>query len=241
MFGSIFIPLLTVHLLLVNVAMAGPFVCLWLEWRGTKRDDILAARIGQRLSRDVVWALLLASLLGALLVGLLWLRNDRAYFDGVRVVPVGRLWAAGGELVFSLALLALYAFAWNWFSPQSWRRWLHRTIGLLAGTNLVYHFPPLFAAISLVASTPKYWGQPLTGAEFRKLLFSNAVLSQAVHVWLASFAVVGTVLMFYALRLRKKKLAATELGSQPALVAGWARGWHWFRRSCNSSLAHGYC
>lgn len=221
MFGALFIPLLTMHLLLVNVAMAGPFVCLWLEWRGTKRDDILAARLAQRLARDVVWSLILAVLLGGLLLGLLWLRHDEAYFSGVKVVPVGRLWAAGGELVFSLALLAISAFAWNWFAKRNGRKWLQRTLAVLAGTNLIYHFPPLFAAISLVASTPKYWGQPLTSAEFRKLLFAPQVLSQSVHIWLASFAVVGVLLMFYALKLRKKTRAANDLGPQPAIVAGW--------------------
>jgi hypothetical protein len=215
-FGLIFIPLLTVHLLLVNVAMGGPFVCLWLEWRGTLRDDLLAAKIGERLARDVVWSLLLAAIVGISMVGLLWFMTDKAYFRGVEVVPVARLWAVLGALVFSLALLAVYTFAWNWFRP---RRWLHRTVALLAGTNLIYHFPPFFAAIALLGNTPRYWGKTLTSAEFRGVLFDPYVISQSVHVWLASLAVVGTVLMFYALRLQKKNRA--ELGPQPTIIAGW--------------------
>ena len=219
MFGLIFIPLLTLHLLLVNVAMAGPFVCLWLEWRGTKRDDILAAKIGERLARDSFWALLLGGVLGAAMVGLLWLGNDAAYFRGVQAVPISRLWAALGELLFSLVLFAVYAFRWNWFAK---RRWLHRAIALLAATNLAYHFPLLFGAISQLARSPDSWNTTLSSAEFRSLLFDPMVISQAVHVWLASAAVVGTLLMFYALGLRKKKKqSADELGPTPARVAGW--------------------
>ena len=219
MFGLIFIPLLTLHLLLVNVAMAGPFVCLWLEWRGTRRDDILAAKIGERLARDAFWALLVGGVLGAAMVGLLWISDDAAYFRGVQAVPRSRLWAALGELLFSLALMAIYTFAWNWFAKL---RWLHRAIAFLAATNLAYHFPLLFGAISLLTGNPDSSSKTLSSAEFRSLLFDPIVISQAVHVWLASVAVVGTLMMFYALGLRKKKNRSTDdLGPTPARVAGW--------------------
>lgn len=218
MFGLLFIPLLTLHLLLVNVAMAGPFVCLWLEWRGTRREDILAGRIGERLAKDSYWALVLGILVGALMVGALWLRNDAAYFSGLRVVPVARLWAALGELIFSVALLAIYGLGWNWF--RSRRGW-HRAIGFLAATNLVYHFPPFFSALSMIARQPDLWKQTLSREEFKSLLVDPAVIAQSVHIWLSAVAVTGTLLMYYALKLRKKKAAADELGPQPARVAGW--------------------
>jgi len=70
-----------------------------------------------------------------------------------------------------------------------------------------------------LSSTPKYWGKTLPSDEFRRLLFDPFVLSQAAHVWLASLAVVGTLLMFYALRLQKKN--RVELGPQPTIIAGW--------------------
>ena len=222
MVGLLIIPLLTLHLLLVNVAMAGPFVCLWLEWRGTNKDDILAAKIGERLARDSFWALVLGAASGAAMVGVLWLGNDSAFFRGVQAVPSSRLWAALGELAFSLALIAVYTFAWNWFAR---RRWLHRTIAFLAGTNLAYHFPLLFGAIARLADLPESWNRTRSPAEFRTLLWDPLVISQAVHVWLASVAVVGTLLMFYAIRLRKKKGRFAEaLGPTPARIAGWG-GW----------------
>lgn len=218
MFGSILIPLLAAHLLLVNIAMAGPFVCLWLEWRGTRHDDILAAKVGERLALDSLRSLVLAVVIGGAMLGILWLRGDAAYFHGVQAVPRARLWFALGELTFSLGLMAVYAFGWNRFARH---RWWHRAMAFLAGTNLVYHFPPLFSAISYLASTPLE-SESLSPTEFRALLFSPVVVSQAVHVWLASVAVVGTLLMFYALGLRKKKNRSTdELGPQPARVAGW--------------------
>jgi hypothetical protein len=217
-FGLLIIPLLTAHLLLVNVAMAGPFVCLWLEWRGSRRDDILADKTGERLSRDIVWSLLLAIAIGIAMVGVLWLRGDSAYFAAVWAIPASRLWFALVELVFSLCLLGGYAIGWN--RMRKHRVW-HRAMAFVAGANLAYHFPPLFSAIAYLADHPEWRTEPLTRDAFRGLLVDRAVLSMSVHFWLASLAVVGVLLMVYALRLRKKKLPPNELGPQPARIAGW--------------------
>jgi hypothetical protein len=217
-FGFVLIPLLAVHLLLVNVAMAGPFVCIWLEWRGTKRDDILADRTGERLARDVVWSLLIAMAIGVLMLVVLWFRQDRAYFSAALAIPRSRLWFGLLELVLSLVLLAGYAFAWKRLSK---RRIWHRLLAVIAGANLAYHFPPLFTAIAYLADRSELRTEPISREAFRSLLVDRAVLSMSVHVWLASVAVVGVLLMFYALKLRKKSLPPNELGSQPARIAGW--------------------
>ena len=81
MVDLLFIPLFAAHLLLVNVAAAGPLVCVWLEWWASRRGDRLADEIAHRLARDSTWALALAMLLGGVLLTVLWGRRDSAYFD----------------------------------------------------------------------------------------------------------------------------------------------------------------
>lgn len=216
--GTILIPLLTAHLLLVNVAMAGPFVCVWLDWRGCRREDRLADETGKRLARDVFWSLLWATVIGGLMVALLWWKNDQAYFDAVWAIPDSRLWFAAVELTFSLALLGGYAYCWD---SMRKRRFWHRVMAILSGLNLAYHFPPMFSAISYIADHPELRIEPIGRDVFRRLLVDRAVVSMAVHVWLASAAVVGVLLLWFALKYPRSLQQPNELNPPALRLAGW--------------------
>src|SRR5262249_13890438 len=68
---------------------------------------------------------------------------------------------------------------------------------LLSATNLLYHFPPLFAIAGRMARGEGTVGEPLTSAEFRARVFEGSVLSQSAHFLLASIAVCGTALLLW--------------------------------------------
>lgn len=84
------------------------------------------------------------------------------------------LWTA------TLLLLVRRPHARHWIVP----------LALLAGTNLLYHFPPLFT----ILSAAHYPAQPVTASGFRALMLQPNVLAMWAHAVLASIAVSGLVL-----------------------------------------------
>ncbi len=191
----------TVHLLAADLAMAGPLVAIWLEWRATKRGDALAGEVGRRLA---VWSfagLIIGPVLGLAIVGGLGWLEAPAYREAFGRVPAGRWWAAVGEIAFNLVCLGLYAGLWNWFAR---RRWLHRLLAVLAATNFMYHFPPLFTMISEMSLRPDLKGKVLDVSLYRQLMLEGDVLSRVVHHWLSAIAVAATAAMMLGVHDRKR-------------------------------------
>jgi hypothetical protein len=207
-------------LLLVDLAMAGPLVCIWLRWRAARLADAAADRVARRLAVMSLAALVAGGLLGGVLLGLRYLADDQAYLSAVAAIPIDRLWFAGAELVFGLVCLGAYV--------GLWQRWQRRPVwhGLLAAagsTNLLVHFPALFAIISLVSTRPELAGVELDRAGFRRLLVDGEVLSRVAHVWMAAAAVSGVVVALLALRAPDADEATrsrlVRFGGRLALVA----------------------
>ena len=190
--------LVAVHLLLVDVAMVGPLVCIWLEWRETRFADRPAGRLGKTLAGLAMGTLLGGIALGGLLLAIRWWMDDRVYFSGIATIPVSRLWFGLGELLFSFGCLAGYRALWN-----RWRnhRLAHRALAIAASTNLLTHFPALFTIISVLGTRGGPGGQTLDRAGYQRLLLDGEVVSRVAHVWLAAFAVSGVLLMVLGLRL----------------------------------------
>jgi hypothetical protein len=192
--------LLAVHLLAMNVASAGPLVCVWLHGRG-RRGDGTAFAAGRQLAWLAVVVLLAGVAVGALLLVMAWLDAGRGYFDALARFPTAALVHAGGEAVFSLACLVVYAGMW-----ERWRGWpwLHGLWAVVAATNLLYHFPPLMVALGTLSVRPELVPESLiTRDVFRPLMVRSEVLAQSAHFALASFAVAGLALMIVAARLRR--------------------------------------
>ncbi len=189
--------LLSAHLLLVDVAMAAPLVCVWLEWRETRRNDTTAGVIGRSLARSVGWVLAGGMVLGILLLALHWLLDDRQYFVALTSIPRSRLWFAVAELLFSFGCISAYAGLGN-----LWRnhRFAHRVIAVAGSANLMLHFPALFAIISVLDTRAALSGQVLDRAGYQRLLLDGEVVARVIHVWLAAFAVAGVALMGLAAR-----------------------------------------
>ena len=203
------------HLLAVNVATAGPLVCVWLRWRQTRHGDGTAALVGRKLARHSIVMFSAGMVLGLVLLGLLWIGGRRQFFDLIRDNPwlQWKLWWGLGELVFYLLCTWAYLVLWDRLDRRrlAGRRagrlaeWGHALLAVLAATNLIYHFPPLFSILSAVSMDPTLRGESglLDRAAFLHLMASVESLSMVVHFLLASLAVTGVVVMGYSMSLAR--------------------------------------
>lgn len=202
------------HLTVVYVAMMGPLVCLWLQWRA-RRDD-LAARLDRYFLRLSVLSMLVAAMLGGLALLLIGRLFPSAYLAAARVLPERRYWYGGVELVFSLGcfVLALATPQGAVFSrTRFWIRWLAT---LLGGTNLVYHFPTLFVMLGVLCVRPDHWGHEI---KFTALLADGEVLARVAHHLFAALVVTGMAAAWYGARRGREESLAIVWGARLSAIA----------------------
>lgn len=206
--------LLSVHLLAMNLASAGPLVGIWL--RGKANPGELRHETG----RALAWLSIGALLLGIFLGTVQWFfARSSGLGDAIARLPERALWFAALELGFSL--LCLLGCAWCW-SAQNNRRWLHAVFALLSSTNLLYHFPPLMSVLSRVA-TDATWArvEVLDRAALLPLMQRAEVVALTVHFALASIAVSAVVVLW---RLSKVNADKFDWGNE---VTPISRGAAW--------------
>jgi hypothetical protein len=221
--GLVVVAILSAHLLLVNLAMAGPLLALWLECRGSRGFGAAALPTAASLLRCSAASLVGAILLGTGLLALFWRHpQQQAYFDAFRLIPPSRLWLGLAELAFYFACLGAYLFAIRRSIAGRGMRVLVRIFPIAAATDLMFHFPPLFAIVSILAARPQQRSLFIAGLERRdyySLLFDPEVLSRVIHVWLAGVAVAGAVVMLIA----TKTVRADHDESTGAIAVSGAR------------------
>lgn len=207
------IVVMALHLICVNVSSAGPLVCLWLEWREGRGDE-LAGRVGRYLANVSLWLLIVGSVLGLVVGYILWSPQFRTALERLSSRIVFGVW----EMVFSLVCLALYALWWR-AAPKCGpgQRGVRMVLPFLAATNLLYHFPFLFAIISQLTTSRQTSAEPIEPEQFRALMADGEVVARTVHFWLASLAVTGMVLIGYALRISRR----SEAQGDSSRVAVW--------------------
>lgn len=183
---------LTPHLAAVGFAGVAPLVALGLEWRGTRKKDPLPDHLARFLGAQAMLWLCVGTALGGAALGICWLRGGDAYFDAFRAFPLRRYWFGAAELAFSLGCLAVYV---RWRPTKRSGRVGHRLLALLAGTNLLYHFPALFTAVAVVA-------QRGVGGDvsFLSMLADAEVLARVAHYLMAAVAATGVFLLLAARR-----------------------------------------
>ncbi len=209
------------HLLAVNLAMAGPLLCIWLDVKSGRDRVAPAAKVQRRLASWSLAALVAGALLGGLLLGLVWFSGELAYKAAFAMIPRDRLTYAGLELVFSLVLIAAYRqLAGN--APRL--AWLARVLAVASAANLMMHFPPLFAMVGVISHRPELWSGTLDRALYHSLLVDPEVISRVMHVWLAALATAGISVMWLAERRANEGDAAPDAnhGGFRALLAGGA-------------------
>jgi hypothetical protein len=200
------------HLLTVSLAAIGPLACLWLEWREHARGDVVAGLAGRKLARLTLGMLGIGMVLGFCALGLLWLNGAEGYLRALAAIPIRRLWFGAAELAFYFLCMWAYVIWWGRMP-----RLAHQGLAVLAATNVLYHFPPLFSAV-VVISTREHLliaGQPLKWAELLSLFGDAETLSRVTHMVLAACVVTGVALMAIGLRLGHGK------GSAASHPAGW--------------------
>lgn len=197
---------LSVHLLLVNLASAGPLWAVWLDARSVRRGsaDAPSPEFGQ-LGRRLGW-FSLAALAGGIGLGVLqgvlvWQAGDTAFFRALSALWQSKIVFGFWEIGFSALCVAGYLLWWQLGKRRSlWQRVVSRLLAVVAATNLLYHFPTLFSILRLVASGDASVQPPIDSAEFRTLLIEPEVIWFTLHFWLASFSVAGLVSGMLCLR-----------------------------------------
>jgi hypothetical protein len=204
------IGILGVHLLAVDLAMAGPLVAVGLQWRGRHRDDATASTLARRLAGWSIAAAAIGIMLGLAALGMAPHVESEPYRHALSLIPASRWWFVAGELVFYFVCVAAYAGLWR--RMQRWPRW-HAVLAILAATDLMYHFPPLFAVISTLSMRPQFWDSPLNHATFWKLLLEGQTLAMVLHHWLAAISVAAMAALLLG------KTAATDTAKWSARIA----------------------
>ncbi len=207
--------LLTIHLLAASVASIGPLVGVWLEGPAARGD-----RTARRLAHSLAWHAL-AALAVTAVAGVLqgWLAWNENYQTAVAKLG-GKVFYGVLEVLFSAALMVFIAVSWRRqrqrdidadinagaevsvgtevsagaelgrLAPLQ-GRWWRVTMAILAGSNLIYHFPILMVVMARLVSGEDAPTAVLTAADFRQRIVEPAVLARCLHFWLASVAVTG--------------------------------------------------
>lgn len=183
------IPLFAAHLLCMNVASAGPLLCLWLD-HAAGTDPIARNQACWLAKRS--WQLALVGAVLGLVFGFLhWNPEYAAVLGNFR----RRIHWGAAEFLFSVALVAGYA-RWLAGTPEPTRaaRWTRSLVAFLAATNLLYHFPTLFSLIAGMSSG-RIAAKPVDSATFRQLVANHEVWALTAHFLLASIAVSAALVL----------------------------------------------
>jgi hypothetical protein len=183
---------LAMHLLAMNVASGAPFVAIWLAWRAHRRGDSAAGEAARGLVRAAIITVLAGLVLGGILLALVAIDSPE-FFATARRIPASRYWFGIVEVLFYIGCLAIYlGLARRGDEGRGRGQLLFQILAaLLAGTDLVYHFPPLFAVIGVLGTRPH---EPSGAIRFVQAMFDPEVVAVVVHFLLASLAVTGLTL-----------------------------------------------
>lgn len=201
---------LSVHLLVMNLAGAGPLFGIWLGRRGENNDPIWD-NVGRRLAWFSFWALFLGILTGA---GQMFFIPSDGLWAALGRFPSRALWIAASELVFSLVCLLLYAGCWRALQKH---RWWHASLALFSSSNLLYHFPPLMSVLGKLANDPTWARAPtLDRPVLLPLMMRDEIVALSVHFVLASLAV-GAIGVLWLLSKSCEGKSNEELWEKSAL------------------------
>lgn len=161
-------------------------------------------------------------ILGAANGLVLWGSGERQFFSALLRFWDTKVFFGWWELAFYAGCVGGYLL-WRTRRPAAttWERYVSRFLLLLAGTNLLYHFPPLFAVIQMLARGEGADGPTIDSAQFRQLMATPHVIWLSIHFLLASISVTGLIVGRMALRQLEPEPADKVLssGALSALIA----------------------
>lgn len=210
------------HFLAANLAVGGPILALWLHRCGRKRNDPTADACGRTLLRYSLWSLYLGAALGAMAAYLWWRSAPNEVVRAFWAIPRSRYEFGLAELIFSALLWGVWLRMWRSGRRPRLAWWL----GFAGVTNVAYHFPTLFAMLSVLSTRAL---PPDTTVRFVALLLDGEVLSRTVHFLLASTAVGGAMLFVVASRVLAQpstqgdKSPEGAAAEEPSRFIAWRR------------------
>ncbi|HEY2759703.1 MAG TPA: hypothetical protein VGI75_03150 [Pirellulales bacterium] len=220
---SVLITVVAFHLLAANLAGAGPFVAAWADWHGRRRNRLELQFAGLQLIR---WSML-AALVGVGLGLVAWIelaycppRSQGSFWWLLRrSISTERWWFITDEITFYLVCLSTCAFLCNRLYRHRWLIWL---LAVAAGTNLLYHFPPLFTVLAIKFEQHDW--RLLDHTAFLHQMLAPEAVARILHVWLASFATAGLALAW----IGSLALQPTQIENDPSPHSSVARtGGRW--------------
>ena len=208
--------LLSGHLMCMNIAAAGPWLCILCEWQEA-RGNQAAGKAGRHLAM-LACTLLVVGVVPGLALG--WMLWDRGLSAALARVP-SRFTFALWELLFSALLMGGHVVWWR-RNPVPTRRVrrLRSLLPFLAGGNSLYHFP-LLLVILAQASRGQLQYIGMLDPHFRELLLQGAVASRIGHFVLAAIAASGLAYAWCGLRCQPTPGASqlVTIGGRLALIA----------------------
>ena len=205
---------LGLHVICVSLASVGPLLAAWCDV-GRGRTTPAAPVAGRFIASVALWGLVIGSLLGLLLGYLGWSDSFRVALKLLR----RKLEWGGVEWLFSLALLIVVAVWWRkQAAPGTGGRWIRALLGVLAGTNLLYHFTFLFFILEQVERYPV--ADSIDPAAFREYMVQGRTLAHVAHFTLAAIVLCGTAWIYAAWRYRDEASSGAE-GTTAKHLATW--------------------
>ncbi|MCE9607686.1 MAG: hypothetical protein K8U03_22590, partial [Planctomycetia bacterium] len=126
--------------------------------------------------------------LGATAAYVWWSAHPAEVSAAARALPMSRYYFAVAELAFSAACFEIWLRLWR---RGTRRAVVGRFFAVAAITNTIYHFPTLFAILSVLSTRP----DEASGAvRFLTYLGDPEVLARVAHFSAASLAVAGVLL-----------------------------------------------
>lgn len=178
----------SLHLVCMNLAAGGLLVASGVELIAG-RDAERAAKLSAKLASHAILGLVAGAALGALMLLYFWSANYQDIF--LRRLGT-RPWFSLVQVAFSLVL---HGIMWRWTkaSIAGKGRYWRAALAVVSSTNLIYHFPTLFAIVAEIAGTSTPESPVIERRQFYAFLGSGPILSHAAHFFFAALATSGIV------------------------------------------------
>ncbi|TBL69915.1 cytochrome c class I [Paenibacillus thalictri] len=185
------------HILFVNILVAGSVSAVYNEVIGIVRKDAIADKFAYLLATQVSIVKSIAVVLG--IAPLLIISTIYTQFFYPSTILIGKMWLMLIPLLI-VALLALYAYKFSWERLKE-RKKLHLSFGI-AGTLILLFVPLLFITNVVSMLYPELWE---TSRGFWRSLFAYPTIWQRyMHFTAASFSMLGIYLVWWSSRAGKR-------------------------------------
>ncbi|MEC0210159.1 cytochrome c class I [Paenibacillus ehimensis] len=181
------------HLIFVNILVAGSVSAVYNELQGIVRKDAVLDRLAQQMAKHVSIVKSIAVVLG--IAPLLIISTIYTQFFYPSTILIGKMWLMLIPLL-TVAFLALYVYKFTWERWQK-RKGLHLGFGIV-GTLILLFVPLLFITNVTSMLHPGLW-DPERGF-WRSLFAYPTIWQRYLHFMAASFTMLGLFLYGWARR-----------------------------------------